>query len=306
VQLPEALRKFIEEQAAAAGLSEVRRAARAMSDAYRQGHPSRVDSAADVAAYLATRMPATYAAADSVWREVGSRVEGRTLLDVGAGTGSGSLAALRHVSLDAITLIERDRRMAEAAAQLLPSAEVRIEDFTRASSLPRFDFVIAAYSLGEAGSPDLASRLWEAARVALIVIEPGTPRGFAFIRRLRDLVLQAGAHIIAPCPGACACPIADPDWCHFGARVERSALHRRLKEAELSYEDEKFSYVAFGRQPVAEPAARILRRPQHRPGLIVLETCTTHGTETVRVTKRDAGRFRSARRAGWGDPWGSV
>jgi ribosomal protein RSM22 (predicted rRNA methylase) len=83
----------------------------------------------------------------------------------------------------------------------------------------------------------------EAARVALVVIEPGTPRGAGAIRTIREELLAAGAHMLAPCPAAMPCPLAAPDWCHFAARVERSSLHRRIKEGALGYEDEKYSYV---------------------------------------------------------------
>ena len=112
--------------------------------------------------------------------------------------------------------------------------------------------------------------------------------------------------MLAPCPRADACPVSGSDWCHFAARVERTSLHRRVKEAELNYEDEKFSYIAVAREPVALPAARIVRHPLHRPGLITLETCTPRGFETVRATKRDRETFRAARRADWGDAFVSV
>ena len=289
----------------AAGLGAVRQAARELSDAYREGKPPRLDSEQAVAAYLATRMPATYAAAERVMREIGPYLADvrPTVLDVGAGPGAAALAAASSFPLGRITLIERDPTIVEASKQFLPAAEVRIQDFTRTLSLPPHDLVIAAYSLGETTSPDIALRLWEAARLALVVIEPGSRRGFAFIREIRGLLLKGGAHMMAPCPGTGDCPMREPDWCHFGARVERSALHRRLKEAELNYEDEKFSYLAVSRRPVELPAARILRRPQHQPGLILVETCTPGGLESRRVTRRDRPAFRAARQAGWGGTW---
>jgi ribosomal protein RSM22 (predicted rRNA methylase) len=98
------------------------------------------------------------------------------------------------------------------------------------------------------------------------------------------------------------CPVVPPDWCHFAARVERSSLHRRIKDADLGYEDEKFSYVALSREPAQPAPARIVRRPQHHPGFIILETCTPEGLRTERVTKRDRAAFREARKAGWGGP----
>ena len=107
----------------------------------------------------------------------------------------------------------------------------------------------------------------------------------------------------APCPAESACPVVILDWCHFAARVERSSLHRRLKDGQLNYEDEKFSYVALTRNAVSLPEARIIRHPRHQPGLITLEVCTPTGLQTERITKRIKDKFRAARKSAWGDVW---
>jgi len=300
VQLPIAVLQQIGEQAEAVGFAALQRAAAALSDAYREGRPPRSGAADRTAAYLVTRMPATFAAAHAALREVSARVGAiGSILDAGAGTGAASLAARAHFPHAAVTMVERDGAFAAAARQWLPDAALVAADIARLEVLPPHDLVIAAYSLGEFGAP-LAARLWQAARVALVVIEPGTPRGFALIRQVRGELLAAGARMVAPCPAETACPMADPDWCHFAARVERSSLHRRVKGGELGYEDEKFSYVALARQPVELPAARIIRHPQHRPGLIAIETCTAAGLRSERIARRDRERFRAARKAAWG------
>src|ERR1041384_3381726 len=152
-------------------------------------------------------MPATYAAAYSVFREL-PPLGARSILDVGAGTGAASLAARGFFPEARITMIERDRAFADAATSWLPDAEVRIEDAGGGAGLPMHDVVVAAYSLGEVGAAGgraaggagggggaglpmhdvvvaayslgevgaaAARRLWEAAEVALVIIEPGTP-----------------------------------------------------------------------------------------------------------------------------------
>jgi ribosomal protein RSM22 (predicted rRNA methylase) len=301
VQLPAAIRQKIEERAEALGFPALQRAAAALSDAYREGRTARLDARERTAAYLVTRMPATYVAAHAVLREVAPRLGSTgSILDAGAGTGAASLAARDYFPEAAITLVERDAAFAAAAREFLPDATLLSTDIARADSLPPHDLVIAAYSLGEFGGA-LAARLWQAARIALVLIEPGTPRGFALIRKIRSELLDDGARMIAPCPMESACPIIDPDWCHFAARVERSSLHRRVKGGELGHEDEKFSYIALAREPVDLPGARIVRHPQHHPGLIEIATCTPAGLHSERIFKRDRDRFRAARKATWGD-----
>jgi ribosomal protein RSM22 (predicted rRNA methylase) len=225
------------------------------------------------------------------------------VLDIGAGSGAAALAAREHFPAARLTLIERDTALIEPARVWLPDAGFLAQDAARMESFPPHDLVIASYSLAEMGSASarIAHRLWRAARVALLILEPGTPKGFAFLRAIRQELLSAGANMLAPCPAAMPCPMSADNWCHFAARVERSSLHRRIKDAALNYEDEKFSYIAFAREPVDLPSARIVRHPQHQPGLITLETCTPSGLATQRVLKRDRDSFRRARKAVWGE-----
>jgi len=299
VQLPPRIRRAIEERADDVGFPALKRAATELSEAYREGKAARLSGEDEIAAYLATRMPATYAAARAVLGELRG-MEIASVLDVGAGTGAAALAA-REIfpNAEKVMLIERDPALADTALSFLPGAAAIHADLGRMTTLPAHDLVVAAWSLGEIPQAP-ALRLWEAARVALVVIEPGTPRGAALIRTVREELLGAGAHMIAPCPAAMACPLAEPDWCHFAERVERSSLHRRLKDGALGYEDEKYSYVALAREPVELGWARVLRRPQHHAGLIELRLCTPAGAEPVRVARRDRTAFRAARKAEWG------
>ena len=73
-------------------------------------------------------------------------------------------------------------------------------------------------------------------------------------------------------------------------------MHRRLKDAELGYEDEKFSYVALTREAAAIAGARVVRRPRHKPGLVEIQVCTPAGLKTEHATRRDRERFRARAR----------
>jgi ribosomal protein RSM22 (predicted rRNA methylase) len=295
----------MERRAAGVPFADLKPAVDALSVGYREGRGTaavRLPDSLRVAAYLLTRTPATYAAVEDVLREL--PFAPASILDVGAGTGTAALAA-REVfpQLGRITLIEADPALAGAGRELLPDAEWLVQDFRRVDPLPEHDLVFASYALAEHWDARNAMSLWRAARQALVIIEPGTPQHFEFVREARRQLLAAGAHMIAPCPGAAECPLAGPDWCHFAVRVERSSLHRRLKNASLGYEDEKFSYIALGKTPGHTPPGRILRHPQHRPGLITIQVCRGERTETVRISKKDREGFRAARNASWGDRW---
>ena len=89
-------------------------------------------------------------------------------------------------------------------------------------------------------------------------------------------------------------------------RVAHRAIpaHRRLKGGELSYEDEKFSYVAAIRPGQGATPGRVLRRPVQRKGLVSMSVCAPDGaTRTELVSKRQGDLYRAARDVEWGDAW---
>jgi ribosomal protein RSM22 (predicted rRNA methylase) len=147
----------------------------------------------------------------------------------------------------------------------------------------------------------LIEKAWAATRSSLVIIEPGTMAGFAGIRASRAELIASGACIAAPCPHNLACPMPMNDWCHFAERLERTSLHRRMKSATLSYEDEKYSYVIACKQPCEQVEARILRHPGKHGGHISFELCTPEGLVKKTVTKKDKEAFRVARKLEWGD-----
>ncbi len=76
------------------------------------------------------------------------------------------------------------------------------------------------------------------------------------------------------------------------------------KRQSLAYEDEKFSYVAATRLPVAPAPSRVIRRPQIRKGQVLLDLCEPDEELRRRtVTKRHGDLYKAARDAAWGDPW---
>jgi ribosomal protein RSM22 (predicted rRNA methylase) len=275
-------------------------------------------SADDVLAYAAYRMPATYAVVRAALQQLQLGVqdfEPRTLVDFGAGTGAVAWAAADvWPTLDGVTLLEQSAAAIELGKRLmLCSSSVVLEGAVwrqwRLSSDAdgdHADVATAAYVLGELTEQQqsMLVGLLMASAPRVVVIEPGTPAGFARIIRARTALIDAGFTIAAPCPHEVACPMLERgDWCHFAERLDRSRLHRSVKAGELSYEDEKFSYVAAVRGPAHRPAARILRHPKLRKGLVSLELCTSSGDATNELISKSQELYRAARNARWGDSW---
>lgn len=266
-------------------------------------------------AYAIARMPATFAAIRTALKAVRelSDLPLRSLLDLGAGPGTGMWASCEDFeSIEKATLIERDASLIEMGKSFALWSEneaIRGADWQKADletlcNLPRHDFVLLSYSIGELDplrTQPLIDLAWESAGELLLVVEPGTPAGFERIRKIRSQLIERGAHVLAPCPHHLACPMAGGDWCHFSARVERSSLHRKLKGGSLGYEDEKFSYVAATKKSFAKPPARILREPLRHSGHLQLALCTPQGLSTPTISRKMGEVYKEARKAEWGD-----
>src|SRR5438105_9350042 len=320
--LPAELTQAIERETARFAPGELRRATEELSRRYR-GEESRgsqlVVSPVERAAYLVTRLPATFVAVTTVLREVSERVPGFTpqsLLDLGAGPGTAAWAAAEiFPEIKRVMLVERDQATVATGKRLAASAShaaVRSPEWVAADladfhAKEDFDLVILAYALGEVKPSRRATaveRAWAAAKV-LAIIGPGTPPGFATILQARTQLIVAGAELVAPCPHEDECPMRGSarDWCHFSQRLERTALHRRLKAGELGYEDEKFSYVVASKLPARKAAARIVRHPTVRKGHLELQLCAPGGLRKETATRSRSEEYKQARKAKWGEEW---
>ena len=300
------------------GLSRVDAASRAalISKTYRDGGGSAgIRSEIDALAYALARMPATYAAVTASLNALGEINPGfapNSLLDIGAGPGTASWAAAEaFASLRSFTLLDANPALRTLALDLAHGSN-RLGGITYSQSEARAalaqaapaDLVVASYMIGEVGEAErkaLVDLMWAKTLDTLLIVEPGTPAGYSRIIATRAQLLAAGAHVAAPCPHDGACPLAAPDWCHFTQRLPRLRAHKQIKEAELPYEDEKFSYLALTRAPVSRHPARVLAQPVMTKIEVTAKLCTPAGLAITKVPHRTKADYARARRWRWGD-----
>lgn len=322
MELPAALKAAVERELERIPLADLQRAASTLSQRYRaETRDGRLHLDAELAikAYLAARLPATYAAVRSSLEAVAEALPDfspLTLLDVGAGPGTALWAAADcWASLNAARLLEASAHARTVGAHLSTQlagiqTDWQSADLSRGiADIEQADLVTIAYVLDELDPTTIlpvVSRLWSLA-TTLVVVEPGTPAGWRRILAVRQHLIEAGAQIIAPCPHARPCPLLEPDWCHFARRVARSRIHRLAKGGEAPFEDEKYIFVAATRLPVLDRPARVLAPPRQSKGQIALKLCQPDGrSEEVLVSKREGDAYRAARRLDWGDSFDPV
>ncbi|RUX46362.1 methyltransferase type 11 [Mesorhizobium sp. M4A.F.Ca.ET.050.02.1.1] len=318
MELPAPLRQGVERLLENVPLQALKQAARTLSDRYRaELRDGRLHMAEDMAvkAYLATRLPATYAAVRAsldALAEARPDFQPRTLLDIGAGPGTMLWATLDlWPDLAAAVMLEASAAVRKIGQSLAAEAIAARTEWLAGDAtidladLQPADLVTAAYVLDEivpASLPKLVGQVWQLTAGTLLIVEPGTPAGWQRILAVRQQLIEAGAHVLAPCPHEAPCPLAQPDWCHFSRRIARSRLHRLAKDADVPWEDEKFIYIAASRRPAPARPARVIAPPKAGSGKVMLKLCVPDGNagETL-FSKRDGDAFRVARRLDWGD-----
>jgi ribosomal protein RSM22 (predicted rRNA methylase) len=289
--------------------------AQAISDAYRAGHSSElIKSDIDALAYAVVRLPATYAAVRAALArtvEMTPDFEPQSILDIGCGPGTAAWASLdTWPSVTKATLIDRNPRLLDLAREFGGSHRTGI-DFVQGemaksvSTAPPADVVMASYALTEipaAALSGILSALWDRTQKMLVIVEPGTVAGFQRILTYRDALLAQGARIIAPCSHESLCPLANNErWCHFGVRLPRSRDHLVVKDAEVPFEDEKFSYLVAGKDIGAARGHRVLATPKVNKAAVTLTLCAPERTEERIVERRQKDAYRAAKRLDWGD-----
>ena len=309
------------------GLSRNAAAARAaaISQGYRAGGNSgAIRNDSEALAYALARMPATYAAVIaslSALRETHPDFAPASLLDIGAGPGTAAWAAAQAFSsLREFTLVDCNAALRALALELFHGS-ARLQQSTYIHGNARelvakaqpADLVIASYLVGEMSDAEqtaLAEAAWMKTRDTLVIVEPGTPAGYARIIALRRQLIARSAHVAAPCPHDAECPLVAPDWCHFVQRLPRSRAHIALKEASLPYEDEKIfirraDAQARGSRDRLPVAAKRGRVADHRRVLQKRDQPARHPQGRFRAgapDRRCEGADRASRRIGGDGP----
>jgi ribosomal protein RSM22 (predicted rRNA methylase) len=210
MELPPALREAIDRALGGRRPADLAATAAALSQRYRDerrdGRPH-VASDEDALAYIAVRLPATYAAVRASFaaiKQARPDFAPKSALDIGAGPGTALWAAadcwpdLADALLIEASRVFRSCGEALAREASLPPITWRTADVaTDAIDCAPRDLVTLAYALNEL-TPQVRQpvlqRLWLATADTLVIVEPGTPAGWQRITAARAQLIAAGAH----------------------------------------------------------------------------------------------------------------
>ena len=178
-------------------------------------------------AYLLFYWPVSYAQARAVLGELPRRP--RTVLDLGSGPAPVAFAAL-DAGASEVTAADRSAPALTLARALAAEAEepLATRTWTGGAALPegQFDAITLGHVLNELGRgpaaiTERAALLERAAGQvrpggSLVVLEPALRDTSRELLHVRDLLVQRGFAVRAPClwRGACPALVKASDWCH--------------------------------------------------------------------------------------------
>lgn len=315
MRIPEELEQAIENEIKDIKINQLKYEAEKLSNRYlneKRTGKTLLSKDIEALAYSIMRMPATYGAVTTALKNTLNIVknnEFKIVLDIGSGTGASVWAVDNLLEVEKIICIEREKAMRKIGQALLTYNEKikNIEwinkDITK-EELPLADIVIMSYvinELAEENKKTLIEKLLKIGAKIILIIEPGTPEGFKNIKQIQKIALEKEKFIIAPCTSQQICKLPENDWCHSLVRMERTKIHKILKNAELSYEDEKFSYIVISDEKYNLPDFRILRHPIIEKGKITLKLCERGNVAKRIITKKDKEIFKKAKKKNCGD-----
>lgn len=205
------------------------------------------------------------------------------ILDLGAGTGAVSEALRAHFG-PGPKIVEVDR---VATGPTTRVADVSDPEALSTGGVP-FDLVVAAHLLNELFVSEPAERRIErlsrlvrrwserllAADGTLILLEPALRETSRVLLAVRDQVIAAGLHVVAPCffTGPCPALLQERDWCHDSTSAGPRARHI------------DFSYLVIRRAGEAstDPTLfRVVSDPLPEKGRLRLFVCGVAGRHPV-------------------------
>lgn len=271
-----------------------------------------VTSKEEAISYALSRMPATYEAVSNCIEKVfeNNSFEVDTILDVGAGTGAATWALYNYFDQKEFSCFEREDEMAHIGKNLMKYSKLfeyatwTSFDILKDNIEEKYDFVVVSYMINELPKEqvkNIIEKLWNATKKVLLIIEPGTPKGFSNIKQIRNLLIKNGGNIVAPCPHMNECQLPDDDWCQFSSRVQRSKVHKILKDGNSPFEDEKYSYIAFSKENCNNECNRILRHPIINKGYSEYKICSKDGIKSIKLSKKDGAVYKEAKKKSAGD-----
>lgn len=206
-------------------------------------------------AYLLFYWPVSYAQARATLSELTTRP--RAVLDLGSGPGPMAFAEM-DAGASTVTAADRSKPALDLARTLATEAGegIATREWSPEKPLPdgKFDVITMGHVVNELFNGQIAPRAQLLEKIlervnangSLVVVEPALRETSRALLQVRDVLVERGYAIRAPClfRGACPALIKESDWCHAERQWRMPKLVEDLaRGAGLHKESLKMSYL---------------------------------------------------------------
>lgn len=315
----EAITTILKEQQTTAWIRQAER----LHERYMTNSPEiYIQTFTDVLAYLALRVPATYAqiyGALSQIQEIIPSYYPVSILDIGSGPGTGIWAAKEiWPNLKNAAAIDSEKYFINIGKEITQKSDFPLSISWQLHDLSQgiqskgtiFDIVIMGNVLNELSPREQKIVVQEAFSLCngiLIIIEPSTQIGGEIIEQVAK-TFSNKAILLAPYVQNSFVP-DQKGWLHFSQRFIRPEFERRVRQhmrqspqMASDWEEAQFAYVAISKiPPQVDITGRVIGPVKKQKGFIEVPLLTKDKIEDKKIFKRDKQQFTEAKRLRWGE-----
>lgn len=253
-------------------------------------------TSAYTAFYLTTNLPKFEAILPWFSQEVIEEFRRCSLIDLGSGPGTFSLAFRLWKGEGEILQIETSKIMLEQSKRLwegLFPGESLLQNQNLQGNAPRL--MLFGHSANEMGIVKVMKYIQEYDPDHILFIEPGTKAFFSEMLKIRSSLLEGEYEIHFPCPRSESCPLENSeDWCHQYIKVRQDPEIERL--SQIAGKDRRnlplIVHLYSKTLKVQKPSERILRVYPETKFSFEWDVCHENEKEHYQLQKRGMSKSR--------------
>lgn len=237
--------------------------------------------------YLMTNIPKLIAVMDWMPPEWRKDIGECTLIDLGAGPGTFSLAWKELFGSNHFVQIETSPVMRKQGRKLwdgfYPSGEMKQEGNPDGAKI-----LIFGHSANEMGEEAAINYIEKYSPDHILFIEPGTKEFFGKMLNIRRSLISSGWNVLYPCPKDSECPMKETsNWCHQFIHVSHDPDVERLSQMmKLDRKLLPLTVQVFSRKVYPRAEERLVRVFPETKFSFEWQVCHNNVLEDYQVMKR--------------------
>lgn len=222
------------------------------------------------------------------------------IVDWGCGTGIASRQVAAWSGIREVTLMDQSSLALDFTEEQFKKNEFTITRQSLKTPFQKESLLLLSHVLNELSEKEALELASKAASVDEVIwMEPGSREVSRKLSQIRNLFLELGHQIVAPCTHTLPCPMLQASearhWCHFFAlpptEIFQSAFwHEVSHQLKIDLRSLPYSYLVFSRQhscKLPTNTERLIGHPRSYKGYGKLFCCGASGLHERTLQKRD-------------------